>query len=86
MEFYLFDLEGGFSHFALIYANNEDDATRLYKRCVGDNKENMSPKVIPSKTAFEVITLESILFSDLDRIVEKIEEAQCTKKAMLVIG
>ena len=46
----------------------------------------MSPKAIPSKTAFEVIALESILFSDLDNIVEKIEEAQHTKKAMLVIG
>lgn len=86
MEFYLFDLEGGFSHFALIYANSEDDAIKLYKRCIGDSKENMSPKVIPNRTAFDVITLESILFSDLDRIVEKIEEAQRTKKAMLVIG
>ena len=80
MEFYLFDLEGGFSHFALIYANNEDDATKLYKRCVGDI-ENMSPKAIPSKTAFEVIALESILFSDLDNIVEKIEEAQHTNQS-----
>lgn len=88
MEFYLFDLEKGFPHFALIYANSKEDATQLYKRYVVDveNMEDMSPKVIHNSMAVELMTFESNLSDkDLDEIIEEIKGAQHTKRAVLVL-